>query len=64
MKKYKYTKTFTYEGKRYYIRGDTLQQCYEKWGRRLAELEAGTKQITKQMRFDDWAKEWLKVYGI
>lgn len=62
MKKYKFTKTFTHEGKRYYVRGDTLQQCYEKWAKRLADLESGKKQITKTMRFDDWTTEWLKTY--
>lgn len=62
MKKYKHTKTFTYEGKRYYIRGDSLQECYEKWAKRLAEFESGKKVITKNMRFDDWVTEWLKTY--
>ena len=61
-KKYKHTKTFTFEGKRYYIRGDTLQECYEKWGRKLADLESGKKQITKNMRFDAWVEEWLETY--
>lgn len=62
MKKYKFTKTFTYDGKRYYMRGDSIQECFEKWARKLADLESGKKQITKNMRFDAWTKEWLETY--
>ena len=62
MKKYKVTKTFTFDGKRYYIRGDSVQQCFEKWARKLADLESGKRQITKHMRFDEWVNEWLITY--
>ena len=62
MKKYKFTKSFTFDRKRYYVRGDSLQECYEKWGRKLADLESGKKQITKTMRFDAWVKEWIETY--
>jgi len=62
MKKYKYRKTFTYEGKRYSVYGDTLQQVYEKMGKRMAELESGKKRISKNMTFSDWSEEWLIAY--
>ena len=62
MKKYKYRKTFTYEGKRYSVYGDTMPQVYEKMGKKMAELESGKKQITKNMRFDSWVEEWLLTY--
>lgn len=62
MKKYKYKKTFTFEGKRYYIYGDSLPEVYEKMGRKIADLESGKKTISKNMRFEDWTDEWLKTY--
>ena len=39
-KKYKIKKTFTFEGKKYQIYGDTLDEVYEKKQKRLAELNA------------------------
>lgn len=62
MKKYKFTKTFTFDEKRYFIRGDSMQECIEKWARKLSDLESGKKQITKNMRFDEWVTEWLLTY--
>lgn len=60
--KYKYTKAFTFEGKRYYIRANTKRELNEKLEKRKAELEDGLRRVTKRMLFKDWAEEWLNVY--
>lgn len=41
MKKYKYTRVLTFEGKKYYIRGDTLEEVIEKKALKLRDLEEG-----------------------
>lgn len=62
MKQYKYTKTFTYDGKRYYVRGDTLNQVYEKWAIKKAALESGTRTVSKNMLCSDWIEMWVTTY--
>lgn len=59
---YKYTKTFTFDGKRYYIKGNTKKEVNEKLLKKKQELEDGVRKITKKMLFSDWADEWMIVY--
>lgn len=62
MKQYKIRKSFTYEGQRYYVRGDTEQEVYEKMALKKRDLEEGKRNITKQMLVKDWAKEYMETY--
>lgn len=61
-KKYKYVKTFSFEGRRYYIRANTKKELAEKQAKKLSELEDGIRQITKKMSFREWAAEWMETY--
>lgn len=62
MKKYKYSKDITFEGKRYKIRADTEKELVRKEILKLQELENGVRKIEKSMKFKDWALEWLETY--
>lgn len=62
MKRYKYTKTFTFDGKRYYIRGDTMNQVYEKWALKKTALESGKETVSKNMLCSAWFEIWLTTY--
>lgn len=62
MKKYKYTKSFRYEGKRYYVRGDTLDEVYEKKQKKLHELKNGMITFNGDMPFEQWARIAIETY--
>ena len=40
-KKYKYTKSFTFDGHRYYVHSDTLEEVYEKKTNQPRDLREG-----------------------
>ena len=61
MKKYKITRTFTYEGKRYYIYGNSEMEVAEKMVRKKMELESGVV-VSSNMLLRDWAEECLDTY--
>ncbi|MCI8284269.1 MAG: site-specific integrase [Firmicutes bacterium] len=61
-KKYKYTKSFLFEGKRYYVRGDTEKEVIEKMALKKRDLEEGKKTISKNVLTKDWISEWLETY--
>lgn len=56
------TKTFTFEGKRYYVRGATQKEATKKMLRKQMELEEGLITFDSNMLVKDWAKEALKTY--
>ena len=56
------TKTFTFDGKRYYVRGGTEEQAIRKMTRKQMELEQGLIAYTSKMPVSDWAREVLKTY--
>lgn len=56
------TRTFTFEGKRYYVRAKTDDEAKVKIALKRQELEEGRRKIDKNMLVSAWAKEWLKVY--
>lgn len=62
MKKYKYTSTVTYEGKRYFVRGDTKKELYENRARKLMELEQDIKIYSPSTTVKDWAEEAYRTY--
>ena len=62
MTKYKYTKTFTYDGKRYYIRGNTLEEVAAKMALKKRDLESGAIVTAKTMTVADWTAQCTKTY--
>ena len=62
MKTYKYKKSFVFEGKRYYVRADSMEELYEKKALKLRDLEEGRMEISKNMLFKDWAIECVETY--
>lgn len=62
MKEYTFTKDFTYEGKRYKVRGNSLEEVIEKKIKKLKELEKNTVILTPHTTVDQWAEEAFKVY--
>lgn len=56
------TKSFTFEGKRYYVRGKTEKDARIKAILKQRDLEEGKRKIDKNMLVSEWAKEWLRVY--
>lgn len=61
-KKYKYTKTFTFEGKRYVVRADTEKDCLMKMALRLRDLEEGRVLISGNMSVREWSERAIEVY--
>ena len=62
-KKYEYvTRSLTWEGKRYKVRGKTEQEAADK----LAELKAGLKRgeiaVGAESTVDRWFREWFDLY--
>ena len=55
-------KSFSYEGRRYFIYGATEEDCLIKIGRKKAELEAGSHSIDRNARVSEWCQEWLETY--
>ena len=61
-KKYKYTKSFTYDGKRYYVHGDTLEEIYSKKAERLLNLKEGKIIVSGSMLVRDWVPICIEAY--
>lgn len=62
MKTYKYRKTFTYDGRRYDVRGDTLMELGEKVALKKMELETARKVASGDILFRDWAEKCTETY--
>lgn len=62
MKKYKYTRVLTFEGKKYYIRGDTLEEVIEKKALKLRDLEEGRVVLNRTTLVKVWAETMLETY--
>lgn len=62
--KYKYRKSFTYEGSRYEVYGQTLDEVYEKKQKKLAELKAGRINYTGNMTVKEWTDQAISTYKI
>lgn len=56
------TKTFTHNGKRYYVYGKTTQDANEKAAAKLALLKAGVRQASGNYTVTEWANIWLNDY--
>ena len=55
MKKYKYSKSFSWNGKRFYIRGDTLKEVYTKMEQKKMQLEEDPRELKPDMTLASWA---------
>lgn len=63
MSKKLYTATFTFDGKRHYVRSSKSQREADKRAAaKLAELEAGKVVLSASMLVQDYAREWLETY--
>lgn len=58
----KYRKSFSFDGRRYYVRGRTHDEAVAKAAVRKAELEAGKRELSGNTQVKDWSKEWLETY--
>lgn len=61
-KKYKVTKSFTFDGKRYYIRADSEAEAIRKMTRKQMELEQGLVTYDGNMPVRIWVEEVLRTY--
>lgn len=61
-KKYKIVKSFTFDGKRYYIRGDTEREVFEKMALKKRDLEEGKTVISSSMTVETWAYRAVESY--
>lgn len=61
-KKYKYTTSFTFEGKRYYVRADTKAELFSKKALKLRDLQEGKIGVSKNMTVSAWADTCIKTY--
>jgi integrase len=62
VKKYKYSKNITIDGKVYKIRADTKEELAVKEYKKRQEIENGVRKITKSILVRDWADEWMESY--
>lgn len=63
MPKKLYTATFTFDGKRHYVRSSKSQrEAEKKAAAKLAELEAGRVILSPSTLVSDYAYEWLTTY--
>lgn len=62
MKKYKYRKTFSYNGKRYSVYANTLEELGVKKANRLHELESATGRTLTDINVRDWAEKCIDTY--
>lgn len=61
-KKYKYQKFFRYEGKRYAVYGDTLDEVYEKKAKKLLDLKENRVLVSGSMLVKDWVPVCIETY--
>ena len=57
-----YRKSFTFDGRRYYVRADSPEELIEKVTRKKADLEHDKRCISRNMKVEDWIEEWMTVY--
>lgn len=62
MRKYKYSKDFTYEGHRYKVVADTKEELYEKKAAKLQELKSNSVILTPSTTVKDWSKVCYDTY--
>lgn len=61
-KKYAVEKTFTFEGKRYHVRGDSEEDVIAKMALKKRDLEEGRVVISGSTLLKDWARKCIETY--
>lgn len=61
-KKYKYKKSFSFQGKRYYVYADTMEELIEKKTLKLSALQRGETVVSSSMLVSEWADRAVKTY--
>lgn len=61
MKKYKYKKSFTFEGKRYYIYANTLEEAGIKKANKLADLKL-QRNKESDISVREWTEKCVEIY--
>lgn len=61
-KKYKYEKTFTYNGKRYHVYADTQLELGRKIQKKIAALESGSRVVSGDTTLANWAEKCIEAY--
>ena len=56
------TKTFTFEGKRYYVRGKTEREAIIKMANKQRDLEEGKRTVSGNMTVSQWAYKAVDAY--
>ena len=62
MKKYDYSKTFTFEGKRYRVYGDSLEEVIEKKALKLRDLQENRVILNASTKVKGWVEIALPTY--
>jgi len=57
-----YRKTFTFDGKRYDVRANTLEELVVKIAMKKRDLEEGHFVINKNIKVSDWFSEFMETY--
>lgn len=60
--KYNYQTSFTYLGKRYYVKANTVEELYEKKALRIKELEENIVIYDRHISVDEWAVKAFDTY--
>lgn len=55
-------KTFTFEGKRYTVRGKTEKEAIMKMANKMRDLEEGRIVVSGSMKLSDWAEKCVETY--
>lgn len=63
-KNYKYRKWFTFEGRQYSVRGDTLDEVYEKKAKKIQELKETGRIVSGDTLLKDWAIQCIETYKV
>ena len=58
----KYTKDFTFDGKRYKVRGNSEQEAIIKMANKIRDLEEGRVVVSNTMKVRDWAIKAVETY--
>ena len=61
-KKYKYKKSFTYEGQRYYVRADNLKDIPAKMAAKIEHLKRTRTIVSGDMSLRSWAQRCIDTY--
>lgn len=62
MKEYKYSKDFTFEGHRYKVRGNSIEEVYERKAKKLQELQSKNRILSPSTTVDQWADMAFDTY--